>query len=195
MVVKENFKINLKYSVIIAFVIIFFIPFIYSTANLNEFKVAQCMEKLVVLIGIPLFVPVMKPEQELSIREIVLIKSFPYRIIILFRIVMAVIFSTIFIYVFELYILYKGCSFPFYAYLLRTIIATMLIGGFGILASILSGNTLIGYLVAFLYFFLSQSNVPGLEMTIVSHGLSIRYILAIALLYLVILVRCESGKI
>lgn len=195
MVVKENFKINLKYSVIIAFVIIFFIPFIYGTANLNEFKVAQCMEKLVVLIGIPLFVPVMKPEQELSIREIVLIKSFPYRIIILFRIVMAVIFSTIFIYVFELYILYKGCSFPFYAYLLRTIIATMLIGGFGILVSILSGNTLIGYLVAFLYFFLSQSNVPGLEMTIVSHGLSIRYILAIALLYLVILVRCESGKI
>lgn len=194
MIIKENFKINIKHSVIVALVIIFIIPFIYGTANLNEIKVAECMEKMVVLIGIPLFVPIVKPEQEFSIREIILIKRFPYRITVLLRIIMAVILSTVFIYGFEVYILYKGCSFPFYVYLLRTVIATMLIGGFGILVSVLSGNTLIGYLVAFLCFFLTQFKVPGLEMTIVSQGVSIWYVLIITFLYLIILTQCESKK-
>lgn len=191
MIIKENFRICLRKSLVLAFLIIVIIPFIFGVVNLNDRKVAECLEKLVVLIGIPLFVPILKPEQDQSIREAILIRGFPYRIIVAFRIIMAIILSTICIYIFELYMLYNNCSFPLCDYLLRTVIASMYIGGVGLVISAMTRNTLTGYLAAFLYYFFSQSNVAGLEITIVSDGLSIGYILTILFLYLISLFQCE----
>lgn len=153
-IVKENFKLLWKQCILISALFLFLIPCIYGVSNLNCERAADCFGKMVSLIGIPLLVPIVRPEQDSGIQNVMLIKSFPYRVIVLVRLVIAVLALTVLVYTFGLFMLYNGGDFPVGVYALRTVTASVLPGGLGLLVSILSGSTLAGLLPAFTFHFI-----------------------------------------
>ncbi len=190
---KENFKIAVIKTIFPTFIILVLIPFVFGTSNLNSTKAAECLEKMVGLIGIPIFVPILKPEQNSAIHEVIFIKEFPYRVIVIFRLIMATILTVLSIYFFELYMLNHGCIFPIYKYLYRAIMVTMMIGGCGLCASAITGSTLVGYLIAFVYYFILQWNILGGVMSIVAKGVGVLHLIILFVLYFVIVLICGKS--
>jgi hypothetical protein len=60
------------------------------------------------------------------------------------------------IFAFELYMRVCGCSFPFFAYALRTLAASMILGLTGLLISCIAQNTISGYFGSFCLYFVVQ---------------------------------------
>ncbi len=194
---KENFKIAVRKTTLPTLIILVLVPFVFGTSNLNSMKAAECLEKMVGLIGIPIFVPILKPEQDTAIREGIFTKEFPYRVIVVFRLIMATMLTVLSIYFFELYMLNHGCIFPIYKYLYRAIMVTMLLGGCGLCASAITGSTLAGYLISFVCYFVSQLNILGWAMNIVSSGVNVLHLIILFALYFIIVLiggnSCNSN--
>lgn len=113
------------------------------------------------LIGLPMFVPLLKPEQEAGMDAIITMRPFSYRIIVVLRIGLSLICTTALILAFEGYMRMEGCSFPMDTYMLRTLAAAMTLGFTGLLASALSGNTAVGFLVSFCWYLALQTENLG----------------------------------
>ena len=187
-IIKENSKLVFRQSMYIAVNFLLLVPYIYGIPNLSSERAADCLGKLVALIGIPLFVSILRPEQDSDVRDVIFIKEFPYRFSIIFRIVFATVLSTVMIYCFALYMLYQRCEFPITAYVVRTLEISMLLGGVGLLGSVLLRNTLIGILlsVGFAFLFCEKFAVMVFEGV---HGFVVA---AGILLYGVILFLCNK---
>lgn len=102
-IVKENYKIIFRQSITLSVIFLLLVPLVYGTSNLDSEKAAECFGKMTVLIGIPLYVPILRWEQDSGIRDVILIKRFPYQLTVLLRMGIAVIASMVMIYCFELY--------------------------------------------------------------------------------------------
>lgn len=163
-IVKENCKIVFRQGGYAAVMFLFLIPHIYGIANLNCEKAADCLGRLVALAGIPLFVFLLKPEQDSSLRDIILMKEFPYCISIFLRMIFAVFFSVVLICFFESYMLYQGCDFPIGIYTVRTVGVSILAGGVGLLGSAVFRKTLAGLLVSVGFVFLFYDNFTGMVL-------------------------------
>lgn len=157
-IVKENYKLIFRQSITLSVIFLLLIPQVYGTSNLDSGKTAECLGKMTALVGIPLYVPVLKWEQDSGIRDVILIKKFPYWITVFLRMVIAVIASAIMIYGFVLYMVHSGCEFPVNLFAVRTVMVSMLAGGVGLLGSALSKNTLVGFLAAFSFVFYFHEN-------------------------------------
>jgi len=155
----QNFKFLLKKCILPSILLFLLVPYIYGTEHLNSEKTAECFGKMITLIGLPMFIPILNPEQELNTWDILFIKKFSYKNIILTRIFISTIASLVMIYCFGLYMLYKGCEFPIVIYTIRTWILSIFIGGLGLLANVLSGNIFIGFLFAFGCIFFLHENL------------------------------------
>ena len=187
-IIKENCKIVFWQSTYISAAFLLLIPHIYGIANLSSEKSADCFGKMVALIGIPLFVPILKPEQNTDIRDIILIKRFPYRASIFFRIVFAIFLSTAMISLLAFYMLYQGCKFPLSLYAMRTVVISMLLGGAGLLGSALLKNTLAGFLLSGSVVFLFYNHLS----VMVFEGIHTSVIIIGILLYSAILLLCNN---
>lgn len=102
-ITRENCKIVFRQGAYVAVIFLFLIPYLHGIQNLNSEKVAGCLGQLVSLIGMPLFVSILKPEQDSDIRDIIMIKSFPYYTSIFLRMIFAMFLSFVSIYIFALY--------------------------------------------------------------------------------------------
>ena len=60
-IIGSNFRLNFKQTLFPAILLLFVIPLIYGTTNLDSVKSADCLERMVALIGLPMFVPLLKP--------------------------------------------------------------------------------------------------------------------------------------
>lgn len=187
-ITKENCKIVFRQGAYAAAAFLFLVPYLYGISNLNSEKAADCLGKLVALAGMPLLVPIVKPEQDSDIQDIILIKRFPYHLTILLRMVFAAVLSLVMIYFFSLYMLYQGCKFSINIYVVRTVGISMLIGGAGLLGSVLFRKTLAGLLVSVGFVFCFYDNFAAM----VFEGIR-GFIMAIGmLLYGMILLLCAK---
>lgn len=164
-IVKENYKIIFRQSITLSVIFLLLVPLVYGTSNLDSEKAAECFGKMTVLIGIPLYVPILRWEQDSGIRDVILIKRFPYQLTVLLRMGIAVIASMVMIYCFELYMVQRGCEFPVNLYAVRTVTVSMLLGGLGLVGSALSKNTLVGFLAAFTCVFFFHENFADIVLT------------------------------
>lgn len=167
-IVKENVKVVLRQGAWAAVLFLFVVPHLYGIANLNGEKAADCLGRLVAFVGIPLFVPLSKPEQVSGLRDVILVKEFPYRISIFLRVVFAALLSAVFICIFEQYMRYRGCDFPTVIYTVRTAGVSMLAGGVGLLGSALFRRTLVGIRMSVGFVFLCYDNFTGMVLEGVS---------------------------
>lgn len=187
-IAKENCKIVFRQGAYAAVIFLFLVPHLYGIANLNYEKAADCLGRLVALVGIPLFVFLLKPEQDSSLRDIILMKKFPYRISIFLRMVFAAFLSVVLICFFEQYMLYQGCDFPTGIYTVRTAGVSLLAGGVGLFGSALFQRTLAGGLLSVGFVFLFYDNFT--EMVL--EGIPGFVLLIEVLLYGSILLLCKK---
>ena len=170
----------MKQTLFPAILLLFVIPLIYGTSNLDSVKSADCLERMVALIGLPIFVPLLKPEQNGGMDAIITMRSFPYRMIVVLRLMLSLTCTVALILIFEGYMRIGGCSFPVYAYALRTLAVTMALGFVGLLASAVSGNTAVGFLVSFCWYCVLQIENIGTIFKSVSNGISVYQVLLLA---------------
>lgn len=187
-IIRENCKIVFRQGAYAAVIFLFLIPYLHGIPNLNSEKVAGCLGQLVSLIGMPLFVSILKPEQDSDIRDIINIKSFSYYTSIFLRMIFAIFLSFILIYIFALYMLYQGCKFPINIYVVRTVEVSALIGGAGLLVSAMFRKTLAGILVSVGFVFLFYNDF----MAMVFDGLPGFVKVIEILLYSIILLLCNK---
>lgn len=171
-ITNSNLRLNIKQTLFPAILLLFVIPLIYGASNLDSVKSADCLERMVALIGLPMFVPLLKPEQNGGMDAIITMRPFPYRMIVVLRMGLSLICTVALILVFEGYMSIGGCSFPAYAYALRTLAVTMTLGFVGLLASAVSGNTAVGFLVSFCWYCVLQVESLGAIFKSVSNGIS-----------------------
>lgn len=173
----SNLRLNIKQTLFPAAILLFVIPMIYGTSNLDSVKSADCLERMVALIGLPMFVPLLKPEQDGGMDAIITLRPFPYWIIAVLRIGLSLFCTLALVLVFEGYMRIRGCSFPVFTYTLRTLAVTMTLGFIGLLASAVSRNTAVGFLVSFCWYCTLQIENIGAVFKSVSNGISIYQIL------------------
>ena len=176
-ITNSNLRLNIKQTLFPAILLLFVIPLIYGTSNLDSMKSADCLERMVALIGLPMFIPLLKPEQNGGMDAIITMRPFPYRMIVVLRLVLSLICTVALILVFEGYMRIGGCSFPAYAYALRTLAVTMTLGFVGLLASAVSGNTAVGFLISFCWYCVQQIENLGAVFKSVSNGISVYQVL------------------
>lgn len=176
-IIGSNLHLNFKRTLFPAILLLLVIPLIYGTSSLDSMKSADCLERMVALIGLPMFVPLLRPEQEVDMDAFITLRPFPYRIITVLRMVLSLICTVTLILVFEGYMRIGGCSFPAPVFTLRTLAVTMTLGFVGLLASAVSRNTVVGFLVSFCWYCALQVESLGAVFKSVSNGISIYQVL------------------
>ena len=97
----SNLRLNIKQTLFPAVLLLLVIPWIYGTSNLDSAKSAECLERMVALVGLPMFVPLLKPEQDSGMNAMIAMRPFPYRVIVILRMVLSLIGAAALIFAFE----------------------------------------------------------------------------------------------
>lgn len=182
-IIYANIRMNYKYTAIPSIALLLIIPSIYGTMNLDCLKSADCLERMVALIGIPMFTALVRQEHSPVLYETVALCPLSFRFIVLLRIGLSIIGTLILIFAFEIYMCICGCSFPFFAYAFQTLAASMALGLVGLFLSSMTQNTISGYLGAFCFYFTRQmKDFAGLLRPVTS-GIS----------FILILFLCSIG--
>lgn len=178
---------NYKYTLLPTIALLFVIPFVYGTANLDYLQSADCLERMVALIGIPMFTPLIRQEHSHSLYETIAFRSISLRFIVLLRTVFSIIGSILLILAFEIYMRICGCSFPLFPYAFRTLAASMTLGFIGLLLSAIVQNTIGGYLCAFCFYLAVQTGNLGELFKPVTNGIQFMLVLFLGSISLAII--------
>ncbi len=193
-IVGANIRMNYKYTLLPAIALLFVIPFIYGTENLDYLQSADCLERITALIGIPMFTPLIRQEHSRSLYETIAVRQVSVRFVVLLRIVFSMIGSILLIMAFEIYMRMDGCSFPFFPYAFRTLAACMALGFVGLLLSSIVQNTIGGYLCAFCFYCIAQTpNLGGLFRP-VTNGIQLMLILFLGGIGLAVIYFGKSNR-
>lgn len=169
----SNLQLNRKQTLFPAIVLLPVIPLICGTSGLDSVKSADLLERMVALIGLPMFVPLLRPEQEAHMDADLALRPFPYQMIALLRVMLSLMGTCMLILAFEGYMVISGCRFPVCAYAVRTLAAAMTLGFIGLLASAASKSTIVGFLAAFCWYLALQTEHIGTAFKCVSKGISV----------------------
>lgn len=82
---------------------------------------------------------------------------------------------------FEMYMIACGSTFPVFSYMFRTVVGAMLLGSCGLLLSFVTKSTVVGYLSAFCFYFVSQSDFLNSLLHVVSEGANISHLFLIGI--------------
>ena len=176
-IIDSNFRLNFKRTFIPAILLLLITPLIYGTSNLDSIKSADCLERMTALIGLPMFVPLLRAEQDGGMDGIISLRPVPYWITVVLRMGLSLIVTLALILVFEGYMSINGCLFPAYAYTFRTLAVAMTLGFAGLLAGAVSRNTIVGFLVSFCWYCALQIENIGTIFKSVSNGISVYQVL------------------
>lgn len=167
---------------------LFLVPAIRGISNLDAVHSAECLEQSAALIGIFLLVPLVGPEQNTKIQEIIFSKKKSYVSVLLLRLCMACCCLLMLISLFSAVMIMRGCSFPFVKYVFGTLASAFALGGVGFLAAVCTNNVIAGYFVSAGYFTLNIlggiSKNSRLSLFSMSNGIFTAkyYLLAISVL-------------
>lgn len=175
----SNLRLNIKQTLLPAALLLLVIPLVYGTSNLDSAKSAECLERMVALVGLPMFVPLLRPEQEAGIDAMIVMRPFPYRAVVMLRVALSIVGAAALILAFEGYMRASGCTFPVGIYALRTLAAAMTLGFVGLMASAVSRSTALGFLVSFCWYCALQIESVGAAFRCVSNGIGVQQALAL----------------
>lgn len=152
---KNDIYLTLLYSCLI--------PAICGIGNLDQMHAAQCLEKFAAIIGIFLFTPICKPEQELEVREMVVGKKVSYTKILILRLITAMIITALILISLCGIMVLLHSDFPFVLYIYGAYATMLALGGVGFVVSSLSRQCILGYMISFGYFLLNWLGIIDAE--------------------------------
>ncbi len=148
--VKHNFLLHYLAAAALAAAT----PLIFGLSELNEKMAAQPLEIMSILIGIAVLTPVFMPEENSSIFELVTSKKTSHTFICLLRIIFAVIIIALLSGVIAVMLKLNNSDVTLKLYI-SSLSGAFAIGSLGLLMSSVSRNTIIGYMVTLMYFFMN----------------------------------------
>lgn len=182
---------NCKNTLIPSLLLLLVIPLIYGTANLDCIKSADCLERMVALIGIPMFTSLFYREQSHDLYSMVALRPFPFRAVMALRIVISTAGTFVLVLVFEIYMCVCESTFPFGAYAVRALTACMVLGFAGLLCASVAKNTVAGYLGAFCFYFVIQTGVVDSVFRPVTYGIHPLLLLSLSGIGAAIILFCK----
>ena len=141
---RIDLPLTFKNSLLLAAVYTFIIPVIRGISNLDNIHSADVFGQSLALIGVFLFIPIIRQELEVSVKEIVYTKVWSYRKSVSIRLIVMRL---------------QNCSFPFLKYVTVTILYAVFLGILGLLFSQLGNNVIIGYLASLGYWSFCQFDI------------------------------------
>lgn len=159
-VLGANVRMNYKNTLIPSILLLLVIPLLYGTADLDCIKSADCLERMVALVGIPMFTSLFYREQSHELYDMVALRLFSFRVVAALRIGISMAGTFVLVMVFEIYMRSCGSIFPMGAYAVRTLAACMGPGVAGLFCASVAKSTAVGYLGAFCFCFVVQAG-PG----------------------------------
>lgn len=156
-IASKNIRMNYRYTILPSIFLLVIIPFLYGTKNLDYLKSADCLERMVALIGIPMFSALVWQEHSRSLYKVVALRTISFQFVVFLRMGLSILCTLLLIFAFELYMRICGCSFPFFVYAFRTLAASMAFGFTGLLLSSILQNAISGYLGSFCFYFIVQT--------------------------------------
>jgi len=154
--VKANFRLVTLRNLLLAIAYLAVIPFFQGVKSLDPIASALCLENYVALVGCILLVPITGPEEDSSINEVVGVKPLPQSRAHILRIITGIGAILALIGCFALFLQQSGCDFPVAKYLIGTFGSALFLGSLGAVTSVLTGSTIIGYLLSIGYLVLNM---------------------------------------
>ena len=156
---RIDLPLTFKNSLLLAAVYTFIIPVIRGISNLDNIHSADVFGQSLALIGVFLFIPIIRQELEVSVKEIVYTKVWSYRKSVSIRLICSFWMITVMITIFASIMRLQNCSFPFLKYVTVTILYAVFLGILGLLFSQLGNNVIIGYLASLGYWSFCQFDI------------------------------------
>ena len=147
---RIDLPLTFKNSLLLAAVYTFIIPVIRGISNLDNIHSADVFGQSLALIGVFLFIPIIRQELEVSVKEIVYTKVWSYRKSVSIRLICSFWMITVMITIFASIMRLQNCSFPFLKYVTVTILYAV---------SQLGNNVIIGYLASLGYWSFCQFDI------------------------------------
>ena len=154
-ILKTNFHLAIQNNLLLAITYLLLIPVFRGIANLNSIYSAECLEQSVTLIGILLIVPLLAPEQNAAIREVLFTKPMSQWKILFTRVILSLITLIILTCTFAGIMIWNGCTFPYWNYVAGTIISELALGNIGFFTAVITHSTVTGYFISIGYFLLN----------------------------------------
>lgn len=130
------------------------IPIIVGTANLDCNASALPMEMFVSLIGIVILMPIFQPEQNSDINDLVSSKYINITNIYIIRTIYSIIFFTLFISLFSIYMYIRHCDITLWL-IIGTISDAIFLGSLDMIASSICNNTIVAYMIPTVFYALN----------------------------------------
>lgn len=166
-----NVRMNYKNTFIPSILLLSVIPLIYGTANLDGIKSADCLERMVALVGIPMFTSLFCREQSHDLYGMVALRPLSFRVVAALRIGISMASAFALVLVFAIYMRACGSIFPMGVYAVRAFAACMALGFAGLLCASVVKSTVAGYLGAFCYYFVVQAGTGDSMLKPVTNGI------------------------
>lgn len=170
-VLWDNVRMNYKNTFIPSILLLMVIPLIYGTANLDCIKSADCLERMVALIGIPMFTSLFCREQSHDLYDMVALRRLSFRVVAALRIGISMAGTFALVMAFEIYMRTCGSIFPMGVYAVRAFVACMVSGFAGLLCASVVKSTIAGYLGAFCFCFVVQAGTGDSMFKPVTNGI------------------------
>ena len=156
---KRDFWLVFRNSVLLTSFYLFIIPVIRGISNLDNIQSAQCFSQSVAFVGIIILVPVIRHELEISIKEVICTKTWPYLRTVVVRLCCGFAIISVIIIGFALIMKNNNCTFSFWTYVFSSILYAGFMGIVGILFSQMGGSVIVGYLISLGYWSLCQLQI------------------------------------
>lgn len=156
---KRDFWLVFRNSLLLTSFYLFIIPVIRGISNLDNIQSAQCFSQSVAFVGIIILVPVIRHELEISIKEVICTKTWPYLRTVVVRLCCGFAIISVIIIGFALIMKNNNCTFSFWTYVFSSILYAGFMGVVGILFSQMGGSVIVGYLVSLGYWSLCQLQI------------------------------------
>lgn len=156
---KRDFWLVFRNSLLLTSFYLFIIPVIRGISNLDNIQSAQCFSQSVAFVGIIILVPVIRHELEISIKEVICTKTWPYLRTVVVRLCCGFAIISVIIIGFALIMKNNNCTFSFWTYVFSSILYAGFMGIVGILFSQMGGSVIVGYLISLGYWSLCQLQI------------------------------------
>lgn len=193
-IIIANIRMYGRDTVLPSLVLLLAVPFLYGTANLEARQSADCLERMVSLIGIPMFTALVRREHSRGLYEIVALRAVSLRLVLFLRVVLSIAGTLLLILGFAGYMRICGCVFPFFSYVFRALAGAMALGFTGLLAAVAAKNTASGFAGAFCFYFCLQADWFPELFRPVANGLSFWLVVFLAGTGAAAIWLCEPGS-
>lgn len=148
---------NACLSLAAASAILMLTPVLFGTANLDRSTAAVPLEMFVSFMGIVLLTPVFQPEQSEEIADVVFAKYVSADTVYLIRTVCSLVFLTALTGLFGAFMRLQKSDVTLLL-VAGTVANEVFLGSLGMLTAVLTGNTVIAYMIPLVYYMLNYGS-------------------------------------